>query len=86
MDNFSDRLTLEGAGGQTGDTRSTSSPPPPPKSFAKIWGEIGVNLISEALHALCYEVGSPRPSQQVVGHQSEEWQFFVRYKVGGANL
>jgi len=23
MDNFSDRLTLEGAGGQTGDTRST---------------------------------------------------------------
>ena len=36
MDNFSDRLTLKGAGGQTGDTRSTSSPPPPPKSFAKI--------------------------------------------------
>ena len=27
MDNFSDRLTLEGAGGQTGDTRSTFRPP-----------------------------------------------------------
>ena len=26
MDNFSDRLTLEGAGGQTGDTRSTFGP------------------------------------------------------------
>ena len=27
MDNFSDRLTLEGAGGQTGDTRSIFKPP-----------------------------------------------------------
>ena len=27
MDNFSDRLTLERAGGQTGDTRSTFRPP-----------------------------------------------------------
>ena len=27
MDNFSDRLTLEGAGGQTDDTRSTFRPP-----------------------------------------------------------
>ena len=27
MDNFLDRLTLEGAGGQTGDTRSTFRPP-----------------------------------------------------------
>ena len=27
MDNFSDRVTLEGAGGQTDDTRSTARPP-----------------------------------------------------------
>ena len=27
MDNFSDRLTLEGAGDKTGDTRSTFRPP-----------------------------------------------------------
>ena len=27
MDNFSDRLTLEDAGGQTDDTRSTFRPP-----------------------------------------------------------
>ena len=27
MENFSDRLPLEGAGGQTGDTRSTFRPP-----------------------------------------------------------
>ena len=28
MDNFSDRLALEGAGGQTDDTRSFFRPPP----------------------------------------------------------
>ena len=31
MDNFLDMLTLEGAGGQTDDTRSTFRPPPPDK-------------------------------------------------------
>ena len=38
IDNFSDRLTLEGAGGQTHVTRSTFRPPP-----LKILGHNGLN-------------------------------------------
>ena len=40
MENFSDRLTLEGAGGQTDHTRSTFRPPP-----AKVWGVMVQNRL-----------------------------------------
>ena len=59
MDNFSDRLTLEGAGGQTGDTRSTSSPPPPEKICKKMrWNWCKPHFRSIACFVLWSRVSS----------------------------
>ena len=71
MDNFSDRLTLEGAGGQTDDTRSTFRPP---------LKSLGYNGSNE----LCgRSVASKLSLQQADGffYQSdmkirEKWKFF----------
>ena len=43
MDNFSERVTLEGAGGQTDHTRSTFKPAPYPKFFGAYTLEILVH-------------------------------------------